>query len=256
MLRSRTMRVMKRSSVGASTARAVGGEHLRGGPGGLLDLEVAPRGDHGHPVDREHREEGLVGLARGDLGGRVDGGLDRPHLARDDEAPPGDVADGADEVGEVGVLEVEGDARARRERLVLHARVELVHVGALPAARCTDPMPGAGRHPLRGPVRAVAAVGRRAAGAVRGRGRRRGARGGRRVARARFPRARGGERSRGRRVVRRGRGCAAAAAAGARTAARRQRRARGAEEGGAMCRRVMEGLSGCGSRCSRAGRCG
>ena len=128
--------------------------------------------DDRQPVRLEDREERLVRLGDGHLLRRVDGRLDVADLAAEDEALAGELADDANELGQVGVLEREGDLVASGARLVLDARSNCVRP-CVSAGRGCPPAPGRGR----GPRAAAGAAGwRRRRGRRRRRRRRRGRR--------------------------------------------------------------------------------
>ena len=100
-----------------------GRAHLR--VGRIDDLvEAAVRHDR-QPVRLEDREERLVRLGDRHLLRREDGGLDVADLAAEDEALARQLADDANELRQVGVLEREGDLVPLGARLVLDAGLEL-----------------------------------------------------------------------------------------------------------------------------------
>ena len=87
-------------------------------------VEAAVRHD-GEPVGLEDGEEGLVRLGDRHLLRREDRRLDVVDLAPEDEPLARQLADDPHELGEVGVLEGEGDLVALVARRVLDARLEL-----------------------------------------------------------------------------------------------------------------------------------
>jgi hypothetical protein len=80
--------------------------------------------DDREAVRLEDREERLVGLRDGHLLRREDGRLDVADLAAEDESLARQLADDADELRQVGVLERERDALAAGSRLELDPRLE------------------------------------------------------------------------------------------------------------------------------------
>ena len=95
---------------GRRLARTRDGGGLLGDVLGVDDLPEGAARDHGEPVRLQHREEGLVRLGDGDLLRGVERRLEPLRVRRgDDETATGELADRANEIGEVGVVEGESD---------------------------------------------------------------------------------------------------------------------------------------------------
>jgi len=119
---SRHVAILRRSALRpAGVERRV----VPGDAAGLHDLEEPTMRDDREPVAVENRQEGLVCLRHRDLLRREDGCLDRADLAPEDEALACELADHADQLRKIRVLEGQRDLVCVALRGEVHARLEL-----------------------------------------------------------------------------------------------------------------------------------
>src|ERR1700677_3207371 len=111
--------------VGGTLTGIVGGSRLGRDAGCLYDLEEPTVWNDGETIRLQNGEKRLVGLSDRDLLRRIHRRLDVANLATEDEALAGELTDDANDLGQVGVLEREGDLVVRVLRLEVDSLFEL-----------------------------------------------------------------------------------------------------------------------------------